>query len=201
MTIAPVAASAVAPPAEEAAGAEVVMLARAQWPDSPDDVLPAIPGFIVSSFSPLVAEVARRCLTLYFGTAPVDPLLGERTAVVLATSTGDIATAAAIAQAVDAGQRVPPLLFFQSNANAAVGYLTARWGLSGPVICTVPAGDAMADAQDCATLLIEGGDADAVLIILADQARAPGERDHGVALLIGPRSWPAAAGALGLPAS
>jgi hypothetical protein len=176
------------------------MLARAEWPASPDDVLPAIPGFVTSSFSPLVAEVAQQCLRRYFGTAPADPALGERTALVLASATGDIGTAAAIALAVDEGRRVPPLLFFQSNPNAVVGYLTARWGLGGPVVATIPVGDAMADAQDCASLLITDGDADAVLIILADQARAGDERDHGVALLVGPRSWPQATDSLSFPA-
>jgi hypothetical protein len=200
MTTAPASASPVTRPRDEPSPAGVVMLARAEWPASPGDELPAVPGFVLSSFSPLVIEVARRCLSRYFGTGPADPARGERTAVVLASSTGDIATAAAIAAAVDEGRRVQPLLFFQSNPNAAVGYLTARWGLAGPVVCTVPGGgDAMSDAQHCATLLIEGGDADAVLIILADQARDPTEQDHGVALLIGPRSWPAAAGGLDFP--
>lgn len=194
MTTAPASTPVVTWPSGQPPPAGVVMLARAEWPASPEDVLPPVPGFIVSSFSPLVIEVARRCLSLYFGTAPADPARGERTAVVLASSTGDIATAVAIATAVDEGRRVQPLLFFQSNPNASVGYLTARWGLAGPVVCTVPGGDAMSDARHCATLLIEGGDADAVLIILADQARDPTQHDHGVALLIGPRSWPAAAG-------
>ncbi|HEY2578263.1 MAG TPA: hypothetical protein VGI74_18315 [Streptosporangiaceae bacterium] len=187
-------------PREEPPPAGVVMLARAEWPASAGDELPSIPGFILSSFSPLVVEVARRCLSLYFGAAPADPVRGERTAVVLASSTGDIATATAIAAAVDEGRRVQPLLFFQSNPNASVGYLTARWGLAGPVVCTLTGGDAMSDARHCATLLIEGGDADAALIILADQARDPAQRDHGAALLIGPRSWPAAAGGLDFPA-
>ncbi|HLX48751.1 MAG TPA: beta-ketoacyl synthase chain length factor [Streptosporangiaceae bacterium] len=199
MTTAPASTPAATWPREQPPPAGVVMLARAEWPASPGDVLPPIPGFILSSFSPLVVEVARRCLSLYFGAAPADPARGERTAVVLASSTGDIATAAAIAKAVDEGRRVQPLLFFQSNPNASVGYLTARWGLAGPVVCTVPDGDAMSDARHCASLLIEGGDADAVLIILADQARDPTQNDHGVGLLIGPRSWPAAAGGLDFP--
>jgi hypothetical protein len=107
---------------------------------------------------------------------------------------GDVTTADAVADALRAGTRVPPLLFFQSNPNAVVGYLTARWGLSGPVACTIPLGDAMTDARRSASLLIAGGDADAALIIVADQARAVGETDHGVALLVGPSSWPPGAG-------
>jgi hypothetical protein len=172
-----------------AAAEEPVVLAAAEWPASPDDVLPAVPGFVTSSFSPLVAEVARRCLHAFFGGPPADPARGERTAVVLASGTGDLGTAAAVAQAVGAHRRVPPLLFYQSTPNAVVGYLTARWGLSGPVVSTVPLGDAMADARDCARLIIAGGDADAVLVIVADQAAAGHPGDHAAALLIGPGTW------------
>ncbi len=120
--------------------------------------------------------------------------------MLVASATGDLGTAAAIAQAVDEGRRVPPLLFFQSNPNAVVGYLTARWGLAGPVVCTIAAGDAITDAQQGAAELIADGDADAALIIVADQARAAGERDHGEALLVGPRTWPGGAGSVSFPA-
>jgi hypothetical protein len=187
-------APATGPPVPEAAVDGLAVLAAAQWPDSPGDTVPAVPGFVMSSFSPLVAEVAQRCLTRYFGPAPADPARTARTGVVLASATGDTGTATAIAQAVDAGRRVPPLLFYQSNPNAVVGYLTARWGLAGPVVCTIPLGDPMADARGCAGLLIADGDADAVLVIVADQARAAGELDRGAALLIGPAAWPQAAG-------
>jgi hypothetical protein len=206
MTLLPAAAPAAVPagadPGADLGAATVppglTLLARAQWPAASGDSLPGIPGFVVSSFSPLVVEVAQRCLRRYFGAPPADPARGERTAVVLASATGDIGTAAAIARAVDEGRRVPPLLFFQSNPNAVVGYLTARWGLAGPVVCTIPVGDVLADACDCAAMLIEDGDADAALIIVANQARSGDERDHGEALLIGPSAW---ARADGLPGS
>jgi hypothetical protein len=178
-----------AQPEEPVLLAQPVVLARAEWPTAPDDVLPAVPGFVASSFSPLVVEVARRCLGAYFGDPPADPARGERTAVVLASSTGDLGTAAAVAQAVGEQRRVPPLLFYQSTPNAVVGYVTARWGLSGPVVSTVPLGDAMSDAHDCARLLIAGGDADAVLVIVADQAAAGRAGDHAAAVLIGPGTW------------
>ena len=154
----------------------------------PADELPGIAGFITSSFSPLAAEVAERCLRRYFGPPQASPDLGERTAVVLASSTGDLATAAAVARAVDDGRRVPPLLFFQSNQNAVVGYIAARWGLAGPVVCTIPTTDALADAMACAALLIEDGDASAALVIIADQGRHGDDR--GTALLLGPATWP-----------
>jgi 3-oxoacyl-(acyl-carrier-protein) synthase len=173
----------------------LTVLARARWPDAAGGSLPGIPGFFVSSFSPLVAELAERCLRRYFGGRPADPDRGERTGVLLASVSGDIATAAAIAAAVDARRRVPPLLFFQSNPNAVVGHLTARWGLTGPVVCTSPPRDALADALRGAALLIEDGDAAAVLVIVAEQRPDHGAADHGAAMLVGPGSWPPPAGA------
>ncbi len=169
----------------------LVVLARTVWPTADQDPLPGLPGFIVSSFSPLAAELAERCLRQYFGSPPADRSRAEHTAIVLASTTGDIATAVAVAQAVDQGRSVPPLLFYQSNANAVAGYVAARWGLAGPVVCTIPASHGLTDALEVATLLIEGGDAAAALIILADQLRRGG--DTGTALLIGPASWPPAA--------
>jgi 3-oxoacyl-(acyl-carrier-protein) synthase len=158
------------------------VLARSQWPARPRTVLPAIPGFIVSTFSPLAAELAQRCLRQHFGDPPADVERGRRTAIVLASTTGDIATAAAIASAVDHGRAVPPLLFYQSNPNAVAGHIAARWGLAGPVVCTIPARDGLADALDSAALLIEGGEADAALVVLADQGGPDG--DSGVAMVV-----------------
>jgi hypothetical protein len=169
----------------------LTLLARSDWPGDASGKLRGLPGFIISSFSPLAAELAERCLLEYFGSRPADPERAERTAIVLASSTGDIATAAAIAQAVDQRGSVPPLLFYQSNANAVAGYIAARWGLTGPVVCTIPASRGLADPLDNATLLIEDGDADAALVILADTRRP--DRDTGTALLVGPAWWPPAA--------
>jgi hypothetical protein len=169
----------------------LVVLARTAWPAADQDPLPGLPGFILSSFSPLVAQLAERCLGQYFGSPPADRRRAAHTAIVLASTTGDMATAVAVAQAVDRGRSVPPLLFYQSNANAVAGYVAARWGLAGPVVCTIPARHGLADALEVAALLIEDGDAAAALVILADQRRRGG--DTGTALLVGPASWPPAA--------
>jgi beta-ketoacyl synthase-like protein len=167
------------------------VLARGEWPAGPADELPAIAGFVQSSFSPLVAEAARRCLTARYGAPPATT---GHTGVVLASVTGDTATADAVAAALAAGRRVPPLLFFQSNPNAVVGYVTGLWGLFGPVVCLSPARDADpdADALDAAALLLDDGAADEVLVVTADLARRRDERDHAVAVLVGPatpRRW------------
>jgi hypothetical protein len=176
-----------------------VVLARSAWPSRPPAALPPVPGFIVSSFSPLAAHLAELCLLQYFGSPPADPGLGRQTGVVLASATGDIATAAAVAKAVDEGRPVPPLLFYQSNPNAVAGHIAARWGLEGPVVCTIPARRGLADAMDSAALLIEGAEATAALVILADQGRPDGggggpTGDSGMAVLVGPAWWPRAAG-------
>jgi 3-oxoacyl-(acyl-carrier-protein) synthase len=165
------------------------VLARGEWPAGPEDVpgaLPQIAGFVVSAFNPLIAQAAERCLVAHYGAPPADPAVGTRTGVVLASVRGDTATADAVAAALAAGRRVPPLLFFQSNPNAVVGHVSARWGLAGPVACTSPAGDPLADGLAVAALLIEDGAADQVLVIAADLARHENESDHAVAVLVGP---------------
>jgi hypothetical protein len=171
----------------------LAVLASARWTGTDGAVLPPIAGFVMSSFSPLAASVAESCLRGYFGPPPGDPARTRDIAVVLASATGDIGTAVATSQAVDAGRRVPPLLFYQANPNAVVGHIAARWGLAGPVICSLPAGDTLTDALVSATMLIDDGDAAAALVIVANQAcAANGDLDNGMALLIGPPSWPAA---------
>jgi hypothetical protein len=163
------------------------VLARAEWPAGPADTvanLPQIAGFVVSDFNPLVAEIAERCLRAHYGDAPADPARGNTTGVVLASVRGDVATVDAVHGALRDGRRVPPLLFFQSNPNAVVGHITARWGLSGPVVCTSPVGDPLADGLAVAALLIEDDAATEVLVIAADLPRNENDREYAVALLV-----------------
>lgn len=164
---------------------ELHVLARATWRAGSRP--PAIAGFIASEFSPLAAALAQECLEGFFGAPPADPQRGAQTAIILTSSTGDLASAAAVARAVDNGQRVPPLLFFQSNPNAVAGYIAARWGLSGPVQCTVATADPLADAMSSAELLRLDQAAQAALIIVADTP-ASGALE-GTAVLLGPDSW------------
>ena len=160
----------------------LVKRAEAHWPASDEDSVPALAGFVMSDFSPLVAEVARRCLE----QVTVSP----RTAVIIVSATGDLETAAAIAKAVDAGQRPGPLLFYQAVPNAVAGYVAARWGLGGPVVCLASPDGGLATAA----LLIEDGDADEALVVFAEQATDPTGRDSAVAVLVRPEpaapAWP-----------
>ncbi|HEY7597670.1 MAG TPA: beta-ketoacyl synthase chain length factor [Actinophytocola sp.] len=148
--------------------AELPVLAGVEWPR--DEEPPAVPGFVVSDFSPLVSELADRCLTERHGTAPAPAEIGGRTAVVLVTASGDAQSAAHVAEAVDTGARVGPLLFFQSVPNSIAGHVATRWGLRGPVLCISPTGQPRADGMAQARLLIEDGDADEVLVVCVEQA-------------------------------
>ena len=166
---------------------EPLVLAKAEWPSGVSDTvenLPQIAGFVMSDFNPLVAEIAERCLRAHYGAAPADPVRGASTGVVLASVRGDVMTVDAVHSALRDGRRVPPLLFFQSNPNAVVGHITARWGLHGPVVCTSPVGDPLADGMLAAALLIEDGAATEVLVIAADLPENENDREYAVALLV-----------------
>jgi hypothetical protein len=159
-----------------AATAGLVVLSSTCWPASDaDSEPPALAGFIDSTFSPLIAEVAGRVL---HGrpTPPPD----EVVAIVIVTAYGDVTSAARVAATVDAGRRVSPLHFFQSVPNAVAGYLAARWQLTGPVACV---SEARAGVE-VAALLIDDADADAALVVRADVALASDDTDHGAGVLV-----------------
>jgi len=146
------------------------------WPHSPDEAqVPPLPGFIESTFSPLVAHAARRAL---HGRPPTT----ATTAVILVTALGDVTSAVAVADAVDGGRRVGPLMFFQSVPNAVAGHLAARWGLRGPVVCV----SRVETAIEIAAGLIEDGDADDALVVWAEVAAGPGDVDRAAAALVFP---------------
>jgi hypothetical protein len=147
-----------------AARAGLDVLAAADWPQPGDGELPKLAGFVHSTFNPLVAAVAGRCLQRREESAP--PMV---TGIVLVTALGDVASAAHVAGAVDTGGRVGPLFFFQSVPNAVAGHVAAKWGLTGPVVCV----DSTDAGLTVARLLLADGDAGEVLVILLEQAAAP----------------------------
>ncbi len=181
-----VARSTATPTASALAAAEgLTVLAEATWPESPDDTAPTpVAGFIVSSFSPLVAELAERCLRRRYDEPPAPPEAAAGTAIVLVSAGGDVASAVHVAEVVDADRRVGPLLFFQSVPNAVAGHVSSRWGLGGPVVCVSPAGEPLAEGLAVAALLIGDGDAAEALIVHAEQAYVDGEPDRGSAVLV-----------------
>jgi hypothetical protein len=203
-------------PVARATEAGLTVVAEARWPESElDHTPPALPGFIVSSFSPVAAETAARCLsrrpTGSAGTAataePAEPVVAtiaeavvrsaglvpsSATAVIIASTRGDLHSAAHVAAAVDAGGTLGPLLFFQSVPNAVAGHIAARWHLTGPVVCVAD----RVSALEAAALLIEDGDADSALVLHVEQAgpgQAAPDRTTAHAVLLRPAS-PATSG-------
>ncbi|MFE4516060.1 hypothetical protein ACFRMQ_17920 [Kitasatospora sp. NPDC056783] len=168
-------------PADHTHGLRILAEARRPAP-GPAGPVPPLPGFATSGFNPLVADTAERCLRALPGGPPAP----GRTALLLASASGDTATARAIAHSAEPGQRTGPLLFFQSNPNAVLGHIAARWGLTGPLVAICPAeaaapGQVPADAYELAALLLADGDADRVLVVAAEQTADGG---HATAVLL-----------------
>lgn len=164
----------------QAAAAGLVIRAEAHWPESVHDhTPPSLPGFIVSSFSPIAAETAARCLSRRPGTEGISAGITEgNTAVLITTARGDRESAAHVARTVADAGLLGPLLFFQSVPNAVAGHIAARWHLTGPVVCLADP----ASALETAALLIEDGDADEVLLVRIEQAVGGHDQAHAVLL-------------------
>jgi 3-oxoacyl-(acyl-carrier-protein) synthase len=169
----------------------LTVVAEARWPESGHDhTAPPLPGFIVSSFSPIAAETAARCMkrrpatsgtAIAVDSATSAATTGEPvTAVLIASSLGDVESAIHVARAVDTAGRVGPLLFFQSVPNAVAGHIAARWHLTGPVVCVAT----LETALEAAALLIEDGDADEALVVHVERVVSEDVRDQARAVLL-----------------
>ncbi|MFI2240522.1 hypothetical protein [Streptomyces chrestomyceticus] len=154
---------------------ELIVETLAQWPppDDPTARLPDVPRFDTSAFAPLLVAVGERCLADRYGTPPLPPALGARTALVLAATRGDVVTQTAIDDAVAGQRQVPKPLLFQNVPSTALGHLSAVWGLTGPLVATLAIGDPLAAARTTAARLIATGDADQALAIAADPGDSP----------------------------
>lgn len=185
-----------------AAAAGLTVRSCASWPETESDgPVAALAGYIDSNFSPLVAEVVGRVLHAS-DRAPVRPgrppaqESGPVTAIVIVTALGDVTSATRVAAAVDAGERVAPLHFYQCVPNSVAGYLAARWHLSGPVACVNETAAGLA----VAALLLADADADEAVVVRVDLAVDAGGRDRAVAILVTgqvPPERPATSGAGG----
>jgi hypothetical protein len=171
---------------------QLTVLSEYRWPSEPARELPVLPGYVLSSFSPLVAAAAEGCLSAYYADPQAAAASRERTAVLLVTAGNDVVSAEHVRDRVASGRRLGPLFFFQIAPNSVIGQLTARWGLGGPVVSISPQGDPLADGLAEAELLLDDGDAEEVLLILAEQAdpaeladpAVPGSGDRAQALLV-----------------
>jgi hypothetical protein len=171
----------------------VEILSEYRWPTGQDEQLPALPGYILSSFSPLVAAAADGCLTEHYAKPSASAASRQRTAVLLVSRGNDVVSAEHVRDKVASGRRVGPLFFFQSAPNSVVGQVTAHWGLGGPVVSISPVGDPLSDGMAEAALLLSDGDADEVLLILVEQgdAEEPADRAHALLLCLATESAPA----------
>ncbi|HKS46148.1 MAG TPA: beta-ketoacyl synthase N-terminal-like domain-containing protein [Amycolatopsis sp.] len=155
-----------------------------------DASAPPVPGFVESTFNPLVYQVAQRCLS----ACPGD---GARTAVVLASMMGDATTLDLGSRRLAAGQAHNPLLFMQSTANAVLGHISREFGITGPLLSLSTLDDLAGELFATARVLLEDGELDRVLLIgveLAGTARTtaahrelgtePPSADRAVAIVI-----------------
>ncbi|MFF9778325.1 hypothetical protein ACF1HJ_32285 [Streptomyces sp. NPDC013978] len=123
-----------------------------------DIPLPRLPGFVESAFSPLVYEVAARCLT----ERPGD---GARTAVALASLMGDTTTADLASRRVVAGRVHNPLLFMQATANSVLGHLSREFGITWQMFSLSTLDDPVTELLAMADLLLEDPELDQVLVV------------------------------------
>ncbi len=124
-----------------------------------DDItLPKLPGFVESAFSPLAYEVSRRILTEHPGD-------GARTAVALASLTGDTTTADLASRRMLSGKVHNPLLFMQATANSILGYTSREFGITGQMFSLSTLDDALTELLSMADLLLEDPELDRVLVL------------------------------------
>ncbi|WP_236067308.1 hypothetical protein [Streptomyces brasiliscabiei] len=135
-----------------------------------DIPLPRLPGFVESAFSPLVYEVAARCLTERpdGGTSrssEAESGGGDRTAVALASLTGDTTTADLASRRVVAGRVHNPLLFMQATANSVLGHISREFGITGQMFSLSTLDDPVTELLAMAGLLLEDPELDQVLVL------------------------------------
>ncbi|MFI7294961.1 hypothetical protein [Streptomyces sp. NPDC050121] len=124
-----------------------------------DDIaLPRLPGFVESAFSPLTYEVISRCLT----ERPGD---GTRTAVALASLTGDTTTADLASSRMVSGKVHNPLLFMQATPNSVLGHTSREFGITGQMFSVSTFDDPVAELLALADLLLEDPELDRVLAV------------------------------------
>ncbi|MGY1499507.1 hypothetical protein ACW4TU_23485 [Streptomyces sp. QTS52] len=127
-----------------------------------DDIaLPKLPGFVESAFSPLAYEVSSRCLT----ARPGD---NARTAVALASLTGDTTTADLASRRMVSGRVHNPLLFMQATANSVLGHMSREFGITGQMFSLSALGDPLTELLAMADLLLEDPELDRVLVLAVE---------------------------------
>ncbi|MFJ9871288.1 beta-ketoacyl synthase chain length factor [Streptomyces sp. NPDC101165] len=161
-----------APPRTIAAAA-----CRAPWgptaeglPGAAPAELPGVPGFVLSRFNPLIADVVVACLGEPGTDGDLTAGSGASTAIVLATTYGDTTTSDVATQRLVDGQVHSPLLFFQSVTTSILGHLTKRYGITGQLSCVSAGTEPALAALELADVLLDEDDVTQVLIVGVETA-------------------------------
>jgi hypothetical protein len=129
----------------------------------PEDV-PPVPGFIESSFNPLVYAAVSRLSD----AGAIRP--GEGTALLLGSLFGDATTNDLASRQMIQGKPDNPLLFYQSVVNSIVGYISREKGITGTTLCMSGYGNVASALLEQAGLLLASGDAEQVVVVGAEIA-------------------------------
>ncbi|MBB5920137.1 hypothetical protein FHR81_001167 [Actinoalloteichus hoggarensis] len=148
--------------------------AAAGLPGAAGRALPALPGFAMSRFSPLVVATARLLLTAESGAS----IGGGTTGIVLATLFGDSTTVDQHTRRQLRGLPHNPLFFYESVHSACVGMISIEYGISGPISCLSLRREFTVEALAAADLLLEDDAVERVVLIGAELA--PTERTSAV---------------------
>ncbi|MER5214841.1 ketosynthase [Streptomyces sp. NPDC002838] len=134
-------------------------------PGAAPEELPALVGFAVSRFGPLVSAVVTACLSPSGGPDNHVGQKGPKTAVVLATMYGDAVTVDTATQRLVAQKPPNPLLFYQSANTSVLSHVTRRYGIHGPLTCVSAVRDPAAEALRMADALLDDPALSQVLVV------------------------------------
>jgi hypothetical protein len=126
--------------------------------------VPPVPGFIESTFNPLVYHTVKSLLAGAAGAAA--------TGVVLGSELGDTTTSDVASQNLARGRIRNPLLFYQSIPSSILGYLSRELGITGRMSC-VSSGTLLADLLEMADLMLADPRTEQVAVIAIELAPNP----------------------------
>ncbi|MEU6162856.1 hypothetical protein [Streptomyces tanashiensis] len=135
--------------------------------------LPPVPGFSGSPFSSLVVSAVDQCLGQLM---PEQRVLmgGDGTGILLASVSGDTATAETVGSQMVERRQISPLLFHQSVPNPVLSLVAKKYGITGAISCLSVPDAVEREARLVAETMVGDGDVDRVLVLVvgADGATA-----------------------------
>ncbi|GFN30747.1 hypothetical protein [Paenibacillus xylaniclasticus] len=121
--------------------------------------IPPVPGFIESSFNPLVYRTIQ-----YY--AENDRIRDRsKLAIILGSTFGDTATADLASRNLLSGRLRNPLLFYQSVPNSILGYASSQYQMTEMFTCITYSGGAAAALLEMAELYLAMPEVEQVLVI------------------------------------